>query len=54
MEPMYEIKCNPICGFKVQSHDEKETIDISLIHLKNKHNKTMPREEVKKMVTTIT
>ncbi len=45
---MYEISCSPVCGFKIQSHDEKEAVDIAIKHLKTRHNQTMSADEVKK------
>ena len=32
-----EISCDPICGFKVRSHDEEELINIAMKHAKEKH-----------------
>lgn len=31
------ISCDPMCGFMVQSHDEKEVVDLAKQHVKHAH-----------------
>jgi len=51
---LYQIQCDPICGFVVKSHDDKEAIKISMAHAKEKHNMTNVKEsDVKKMMKEI-
>jgi len=45
-----KIECDPVCGFKVQSHDEKELMEIGIQHAKKFHNMTVSVEEAKKMI----
>jgi predicted small metal-binding protein len=45
-----KIECDPVCGFKVQSHDEKELIGIGIEHAKKFHNMTVTEKEAKAMV----
>ena len=47
---LMSLSCDPMCGFMIRSHDEKEIIDISKVHAKSKHKMNMTTEEVKKMI----
>ena len=31
------VSCDPICGFMVQSHNEKEVVDMAMKHVKGAH-----------------
>lgn len=48
------VSCDPTCGFKVRSHDEKELISIIKTHAKKAHGKDVTDEEVKQMMKTET
>jgi len=37
-EGLKKIECDPKCGFVVQSHDEKEIIEIAMQHAKKFHS----------------
>lgn len=50
MADLKKIECDPKCGFMVQSHDEKELIDVTKQHAKNYHNKIVSDEDIKKMI----
>lgn len=50
MADMKKIECDPKCGFMVQSHDEKELMEITKQHAKKYHDKTITDEDVKKMI----
>ena len=45
-----KIECDPKCGFSVQSHDEKEVIEITKKHAKEKHNMDATIEQLKGML----
>lgn len=45
------ISCDPMCGFAVQSHDEKELISMVKSHVKQMHHKNVTESELKKMET---
>ena len=48
-----EIACDPICGFMVRSHDEKELIKIGLEHAKEFHKEIKVTEkDLKAMMKT--
>ncbi|MGV8056911.1 MAG: DUF1059 domain-containing protein [Smithellaceae bacterium] len=53
MADLKKIECAPACGFTVQSHDEKELIDITKQHAKKYHDKTVTDEDVKKMMKSV-
>ena len=38
---IYQVKCDPDCGFMVQSHNENETLDDGQKHAKKFHD--MPK-----------
>ena len=42
-----KIECDPMCGFMVRSHDEKELVEIVTRHAKNAHNMTMTEKDAK-------
>ncbi|MBI5676371.1 MAG: DUF1059 domain-containing protein [Nitrospirae bacterium] len=39
-----KIECDPMCGFMVRSHDEKELIEIGLEHAKKFHKEIKVNE----------
>lgn len=45
-----KIECDPKCGFQVQSHDEKEIVDIAIQHAKKSHNMAITEKEIKGMM----
>ena len=36
-EKLKKISCDPMCGFSVQSHVEKEVLDMAKLHVKSAH-----------------
>jgi predicted small metal-binding protein len=36
-QQLKKISCDPMCGFSVQSHDEKEVLNMAKLHVKNVH-----------------
>lgn len=53
MEKLKQIACDPMCGFKVQSHDDKELIEIARKHTKEVHDKNMTTEELKEYMKDV-
>jgi predicted small metal-binding protein len=49
-ESLKKIECDPKCGFAVQSHDQKELIEIAREHAKKFHNMTATEEQIKAMM----
>jgi predicted small metal-binding protein len=45
-----KIECDPKCGFTVQSHDEKEVIEIAKKHAKEKHGMNATDQQLKDMM----
>jgi predicted small metal-binding protein len=53
-EKVHRVSCEPECGFMVQSHDEKELIDIVKDHAKSQHKMKVSDSDVKmKMVAMV-
>jgi predicted small metal-binding protein len=48
-----KIECDPKCGFMVQSHDEKEVIEIAKQHAKKYHDMTISEKDAKSMMKTV-
>lgn len=46
------VSCDPMCGFKVTSHDEAELTGIVKKHAKGMHSKEMSDADVKGMMKT--
>jgi predicted small metal-binding protein len=49
-EKLKKIECDPKCGFLVQSHDEKEIVEIALQHAKKAHSMNITQKDVKGMM----
>jgi predicted small metal-binding protein len=49
-EKLKKIECDPKCGFLVQSHDEKEIVEIALQHAKKAHKMNITEKDVKGMM----
>ena len=45
-DKLKKVSCDPICGFEIQSHDEKEVKDIVMTHAKKAHNMDMKNEDI--------
>jgi predicted small metal-binding protein len=45
-----KVECDPQCGFVVQSHDEKEVIEVAKQHAKKAHQMDITDNDVKKMM----
>ena len=53
MKGLYSVTCDPMCGFKVTSHDQAELTDIVKMHAKRHHNKDVTEAEVKSMMKPV-
>jgi predicted small metal-binding protein len=51
--PVKEVACDPSCGFRIQSRDEKEIIAITKKHVKSHHNKSLTDADVKGMMKEV-
>ena len=49
-EKLKEVECDPKCGFVIQSHDEKEIIDVTMQHSKKAHNMSVTEKDVRGMM----
>jgi predicted small metal-binding protein len=49
-EKLKKLECDPKCGFMIQSHDEKEIVDIAIQHAKKYHNMAVTEKEAKDMM----
>jgi len=49
-EILKKVECDPKCGFMVQSHDEKELIEIAIEHAKKFHHMEVNEKDVKAMM----
>lgn len=47
---LMKVSCDPMCGFSITSHDEKELIGFVRNHAKNAHNKKVTADEIKGMM----
>jgi predicted small metal-binding protein len=45
-----KLECDPKCGFVIQSHDEKEVIDIAIKHAKKAHSMDVSEKEARGMM----
>ncbi|HVP35467.1 MAG TPA: DUF1059 domain-containing protein [Terriglobales bacterium] len=49
-ENLKQIECDPMCGFMVRSHDEKEVIEIAKDHMKKIHKMKVSDKEIKEKI----
>jgi predicted small metal-binding protein len=46
-----KLECDPVCGFMIRSHDEKELVEVALEHAKKFHKEMKVTEkDVKAMI----
>lgn len=48
-----KVECDPKCGFIIQSHDEKEIVDIAISHAKKFHKMDINEKDVKGMMKSV-
>ena len=49
-EKLKKVECDPKCGFAIQSHDEKEVVDVAMQHAKKAHSMNLTEKDVKDMM----
>jgi predicted small metal-binding protein len=49
-QALKKIECDPKCGFMIQSHDEKEALEIAKQHAIKAHDMKITDEELKDMM----
>jgi len=49
---LQKVECEPMCGFMVKSHDEKEILEIVKQHARKAHNKKMEDKDVRALMKT--
>ena len=52
-EKLKKVECDPKCGFSIQSHDEKEVIDIVTKHAKKAHSMDITEKDVRGMMKDV-
>jgi len=45
-----KLECDPKCGFLIQSHDEKEIVEIAIRHAKIAHSMAVTEKEARAMM----
>ena len=53
MGTLKEVKCDPACGFCIQSKDEKEIISDVKMHAKTHHHMDLTDAKVKEMIKDV-
>ena len=54
MEKLKQISCDPMCGFKVRSHDEKEVVELTKLHAKKVHpDKNYTEKDIRTLLETV-
>ena len=49
-QQLYQVECDPACGFLVRNHNETEIVPIVIAHCLNTHNKVLSADEARKSV----
>jgi len=47
---LQRVECDPMCGFMVQSHDEREILEIVKQHARKSHDKTLSDKDVRALI----
>jgi len=53
MTQLYQVTCDPACGFVVKSHDKAETKRMAKEHMQMIHSKVVSDGDTEKMVMEI-
>ena len=48
-----KIECDPMCGFLVRSHDEKEIIEIAMQHVNKVHKMKITEKDIKAKIIPV-
>jgi len=49
-EKLKKVECDPKCGFLIQSHEEKEIVEIAMQHAKKAHSMVITEKDVRAML----
>jgi predicted small metal-binding protein len=49
-ERLKKVECDPKCGFLIQSHEEKEIVEIAMQHAKKAHSLVITEKDVRAML----
>ena len=49
-QQLYQVECDPACGFLIRNHNEAEIVPIVIGHCLNTHNKVLSVEDARKGV----
>ena len=49
-EKLKKLECDPKCGFLIQSHDEKEIVEIAIQHAKKSHSMAITEKDARAML----
>jgi len=52
-QELKNVSCDPVCGFSITSHDEKELKAIVMTHAKKTHHMDMTGREVEGMMKMV-
>lgn len=52
-DKLMEVACDPVCGFKVQSHDMKELKGIVKTHAKSAHKMSISDKDVEEKMVEV-
>lgn len=47
---MYQVECEPECGFMIRSHDRDEIADMTMRHANERHQEQFTRQDVEPMI----
>ena len=53
MERLMQIKCDPVCGFMVRSHNEQEILRMGKQHVTEKHKMKMTDKELRSQMEAV-
>ena len=49
-EELKKIECDPLCGFMVRSHDEKELMEVARRHAETIHHMKVTDKDIREKV----
>jgi len=52
-QKLSKLECDPKCGFAIQSHDEKEIIEIAIEHAKKAHSMAVTEKQAREMLQEV-
>ncbi|MBS3077339.1 DUF1059 domain-containing protein [Candidatus Pacearchaeota archaeon] len=54
MQSLKEISCDPVCGFMIRSHEEREVLDGAVKHVKHAHpDMKLTEKDIKTKMKTV-